>query len=134
MIHETIIVLAFRVINTGAVIGVVYYLYQKYGLSIITNKIKQEQDLKQTIEHEREFFNGMRDRVVIWKENVDRHKQHIHHDALVREIYLKERYGKRATYLRDLHINRQVIPRVIQQAQSALIKRFKLDDQGQKMT
>lgn len=143
-----IVAISFRLINFGIVAVCGFYLFKKYGLSFIQEKIAQRNHAIQELEIQLKKMEDERNALVaiserqkityehlqiqlsIWDQGVKEqlHKRAREKESLKRNLTL--RIDQQAQFLGEYSIAREVLPKAIEQARKTLQQKFVSEQMG----
>jgi uncharacterized membrane-anchored protein YjiN (DUF445 family) len=150
ILNEQIIGLIFRILNTAAIVGALWYVFKNYVLDMITQRMRAKQrELADLSDHAQlvtqrvtslsaeiaqdQQFDEMRDRIEQWRQVRQNQMMHRQREQLLREQYVREQYARRAEYLKSLYLTRQVVPQVAASMYQQLAGVFADERSGKKV-
>lgn len=151
ILNEQVIGSVFRILNTAAIVGALWYIFKNYVLDMITQLMRAKQreladlsdharlvtervtSLSAEINQDQQFFDGMRDRIEQWQRVAQHQVMHRQREQLLREQYVREQYVRRADHLKSLHVTRQVVPQVAASMYQQLSEVFANEQSGKKI-
>ncbi len=150
MLHESWVSIAFRLINFGVLIGLAYYLYKRYFKNRIDDKMTQKEALLKGLEEQGYFLEGkahdleiqlkeqeyrgnrLKEKMREWADAVAQ-LQHKHQEE--QRLYATQaasRVIKKNKLLEQKVLHKEVLPGVLAQAQTELMKQFANDAQSKR--
>ncbi len=145
MLHESWVSIAFRFINFAVLIGLAYYLYKRYFKNRIDDKMTQKEAVLKGLEEQGYFLEGkahdlemqlkeqeyrgslLKVKMQDWTEAVAQ-LQHKHQEE--QRLYATQaaaRVMKKNRLLEQKVLQKEVLPGVLANAQTELIKKFAND-------
>lgn len=150
MLHESWVSIAFRFINFGVLLGLAYYLYKRYFKNRIDDKMTQKEALLKGLEEQGYFLEGkahdlemqlkeqeyrgnfLKEKMQDWTDAVVQ-LQHKHQEE--QRLYATQaatRVTKKNRLLEQKVLQKEVLPGVLAQAQTELIKKFANDAESKR--
>ncbi len=140
--NETIIAIIFRLVNFAVLIALFIYLFKKYALSTITNRVAQKEALLQALYNQQQLLEKqqyaldnhvdqeaalcaeLKEKVSQWKDLIDQ-KIVMREQERVNRIELLEKKTKYYVQSYAISIaNKRILTASGQQAQQSLAKQF----------
>lgn len=142
MIATEFIVLAFRIINFGVLIALLGYLFKKYALSTIQQRmlekrayvgglqeqyrsiIYQQEQIAAIRKEEELLCQRLQQQVSMWRFAIEKERKIRLEEKEQRKDVLKERAQYKEQQIRLLYLKKQVIPHAVRQAEEELQRYF----------
>ncbi len=147
--HE-IVSIIFRLINFAITIAAGFYLFKRYGLDIIQDKIKQKKDHLNSLHHQTStlenehqnlasqqkyqtiIFEQLKFKLSLWNTAFEKLLQEKKSEKNEIKIQLHEKVHAQNNYLEKQTLERQVFPKAIDRARDILEKQFASEADGKK--
>jgi hypothetical protein len=139
---EQIVIIVFRLINLGVVIGLLGYIFKKYVLSTIKNHIAEKnayvrglQEQYRSLLYQQEqglvvareealVCEQLKQQVTRWKQVVEKEQQVRSEEKEERKRMFEEHRAHKEQQIALLYVKKQAIPRIIQNVEKELQQRF----------
>lgn len=143
MMFEELITLAFRLINLGVLVALLGYLFKKYALGTIRQRmieknayvrglqeqyrslLYQQEQVVNARKEEELLCQRLQQQVVVWKLAIEKEQKIRREEQEERKRVLKEHAEYKEQHLALFYLKKQVIPRAIKQAEQQLEQHFK---------
>jgi type II secretory pathway component PulJ len=140
---EHIIRIGFRFINFAALLGLIWFLFKKYMLPYIKTQMhaqdSQETQLRamhtllkkdmraveQAIVRDQEEQEYLKERIVLWKKQVDAKFARLKSHRDLRIVLLQKRLAAQIKQIQQNQLNEHVLPNAIKQARAQLAQQFR---------
>ncbi len=139
---ELIILVIFRLVNFGVMIGIGYYLFKKHVKSQLIDQMNAEKKevflleqfykqlqidqrtLEDTIKKEQQEQRQLREKVMQWHDALALKKERLAHEHAQRKHNLEMQYQQQINTIQKDHIAKEILPLVIDRARTTLVNQF----------